>query len=397
MSQGFGKLRRHAGWAALCASLILGGCSDLPQDGPLASDVVDQAHEKPEPGSTRFAIIDLNTSVAAKLAKYEQVSLHKIFGDEAAVEEGVVKAGDYVTVTIWNIGPGGISSGGTANATATTSETVPEQMVARDGSIAIPFAGRVSVGGATIEEASERVRRALAGKVMQPQVILTLSRNMADNVVISGDDVKGMLYTLSPADDRILDAIAAAGGVQSPTYQAQVRLIRDRKNIVVGLQQVITDPAENIRLHPRDVLVVSKNPQFVTALGALGKSAEFQFANDHMTLAEAVGTAGGLLDERADNSGIFIFRFVPKAAVLEVCPRCSRIAPAANGLIPVVYRLDMSRAEAFFVAQHFAMVDRDVMYVSNSPKVQLGKFLTLVGQLFSPVLAGAVVARDVQK
>ena len=111
------------------------------------------------------------------------------------------------------------------------------------------------------------------------------------------------------------------------------------------------------------MLSVLKNPEFFTMLGAVGHNAQIQFQNDHMNLAEALGNASGLVDQQADPSGVFLFRFEPKARVQQLCPACE--VATLGDVIPVVYRLNMRHADAFFVARTVQMADRDVVFVST--------------------------------
>ena len=64
----------------------------------------------------------------------------------------------------------------------------------------------------------------------------------------------------------------------------------------------------------------------------------------------------------------------------------------AQGRVPVVYRLDLSDASGFFVAQDFAIRDKDLVYVSTAPGADLSRFLTTVSNLaFSVVSVGNAV------
>jgi hypothetical protein len=91
-----------------------------------------------------------------------------------------------------------------------------------------------------------------------------------------------------------------------------------------------------------------------------------------VTLAEAVALAGGAHPQAGDARAIFVFR-------LE--------AGADGGEVPVVYHLDMMQGGSFFLAQRFAMQDKDVLYVGNAAANQPGKLVQLISQLFSPVVA----------
>lgn len=209
---------------------------------------------------------------------------------------------------------------------------------------------------------------------------------------MAGDDIKGGSIALTMNADRILDVIAASGGALSPNYQAQVKVIRGGQEATVGLQAVLNNPAENARLHPRDIVVVSKNPGVFTVLGAVTAPAQEQFTYDHVSLAQAIGMAGGLLDARADVRGVFVFRYEVKEAADRICGSC---AEGAAGAVPIIYRLDMKQPNSLFIAQKFAIQDHDVLFVANAPRVELQKFLTLLGSLTSPILTGVVAGRSV--
>jgi polysaccharide export outer membrane protein len=47
----------------------------------------------------------------------------------------------------------------------------------------------------------------------------------------------------------------------------------------------------------------------------------------------------------------------------------------------------MMNAGSYFVAQRFAMRDKDVLYVGNARANQPSKLIQLVSQLFSPIVA----------
>lgn len=371
-------------------------CAHLPAAGPLTSDVLKPSG--PPDKAPLYVLVDLTPEIASKLATGETPSLAAVFGDEPAADETRIKTGDYVNVMFWEAGSAAPMLGsdtGTASSTAVGHEVVPEQIVApSDGMIAIPFVGRIHVAGLTIPEAEATARDALRGTASNPQVLITISRNTSNPVVVVGDDIKGLSYTLTPNQDRILDAIAAAGGVESPTYEAEVKLLRDGRSATMGLQQLLSNPSQNIHLHPHDVLVVSKNPEFFTALGALGHNTEVQFQNNRMNLAEALGLSGGLVDTQADPAGVFLFRYESKRQLRQACPACS--LEGWPETVPVIYRLNMRHAQALRTARDFQVLDRDILYVSDAPQVQTAKFLSMMRDLFTPGLAAAVVARDLQ-
>jgi polysaccharide export outer membrane protein len=53
----------------------------------------------------------------------------------------------------------------------------------------------------------------------------------------------------------------------------------------------------------------------------------------------------------------------------------------------VVYHINMMNPGSFFLAQNFAMRDKDVLYFGNARANQPSKVVQLISQLFSPVVA----------
>src|SRR5690606_9635464 len=116
------------------------------------------------------------------------------------------------------------------------------------------------------------------------------------------------------------------------------------------------------------------------------------FKSEMMTLAEALAAVRGLHNDNADPSAIFLFRFADTALVhsLEVHPAARGTSrEALAGAIPVVFRLDFTRPDSFFLAQKFMLKDKDVLYVANHSAAELGKFLST---FVSPVAATARIA-----
>jgi polysaccharide export outer membrane protein len=146
---------------------------------------------------------------------------------------------------------------------------------------------------------------------------------------------------------------------------------------------VIRDPRQNVPLRAGDVVTALFQPLSFTALGATGKNEEINFEAQGITLAQALARAGGLIDSRSDAQGVFVFRLEPEAALS--WPRQPASA-TPEGMVPVVYRIDLKKPSSFFVMQSFAINNRDIVYVSNAPAAELQKFLNLVFSVAYPIL-----------
>src|SRR5256885_4765322 len=112
---------------------------------------------------------------------------------------------------------------------------------------------------------------------------------------------------LTPRGERLLDAIAAAGGVRDPVNKISLQITRGSQVHTLPLDTVIQSPSENVTLAPGDVVTALFQSQSFTVLGATPANNEITFEARGISLAQAIGRAGGLQDSRADAKGIFIF------------------------------------------------------------------------------------------
>ena len=364
------------------SAAALQGCAEVPRAGPAASEIVDQAAT---PDGQRYVLVNVDSKVAGMVGRREPTSFAAKFGDYRPSHDLRIGVGDGLVVTIWEAGPGGLFSapllpGGTVSA-GSNSATIPEQLVGRDGAITVPYAGRIHVAGQTTQAVQATVEKALQGKAIQPQALVNVSRPISNTVTVGGEVVQGARVPLTLKGDRLLDVIAAAGGVRAPVHESFVELTRGGHTMRVSLTRVVNDPHENIYVSPGDTITVVHDPQTYMILGAAGHDAQIPFQSDGATLAEALTNAGGLNDNQADPTGVFVFRYEPVSVVKQLRP--DWVPPAGAQSFPVVYRLDLSAAESLLLAQRFAILNRDVVYVSNAPATQIEKVLTLTGSIFS--------------
>jgi polysaccharide export outer membrane protein len=370
---------------------LLAACGSLPSAGPSSSEVVKISDSSRSP----YDVISLDASIADILAAHEFQSLASTFG-RGGPPELHIGIGDTVVVTIFEAASGGLFSGEAGSiGAASKSVSLPPQPVARNGMISVPYAGQIRAAGLTPVQVQAAVEAALRDKAIEPQVIVTVTQSSSTFVTMVGDVGAPHQVPLNLGGDRILDLIADSGGTKGPGFDSFVRLTRGSKSVTVNVSRLVEDPSQNVYLHPNDQVYVFTDPQIYTLFGAAARNSTFPFDTDRLTLAEAVGKAGGLLDSRADAQGVFLFRY--ERPELWAAIRSPRLAPETqNGGIPVVYRLDLKNPKSFFAAQRFLMRDNDVIFISNAPSTDLQKFLSIIGSGLGFVSTTAGVANEVQ-
>lgn len=379
---------------AVAMGATLAGCSALPSQGPMAGDVQRQA--RTESGQARYLIADLDPRVASIVESSPVASFTGRFAQRAGgAPLQVIGVGDAVTVTIWEAAAGGLFTSPIVGAVSTGSHSaiIPEQQVARDGSITVPYAGRVRVQGLTAPQVERAVVAQLQGKAIEPQAIVTVSKNLSNTVTVTGEAGQGGRIPLSPAGDRVLDVVASAGGPRGPVHETFISLMRGGTIATVPMQALVLRPSENVYLRPGDTLTLIRNPQSFTAFGATGRNAMVPFDAVGITLQEALAKAGGLLDFQADPAGVFLLRPEPVSVARRIDP--SYPIPPGAAAVNVVYRLNLRDANTYFLARDFPVRNKDIVYVASAQANQFQKFLGLVngtiGTATQPVLAGASI------
>lgn len=367
--------------SSLLLSLCLAGCV-LPAAAPTARQIESAADHD---GPLQFAVVELTPAVAKAMAADLAPDLSQTFGNVSGTPQVMLQPGDVISVTIFESGSPGLFAAAPAStsAGAATGTTLAAQVVEADGTITIPFAGRVKVAGKTPSGAGAAIAHKLAGKAVQPQVIVSPA-NGAGNVVFVGGEVnKPGPIVLTPLKVTILDALAQAGGSKYSFFDTRVRLIRGGVSGEASLQALLDRPLQNdIAITSGDEIFVTKDPLTFDVVGAALKVNHFDFDVQHVTLAEAISKSGGLVDAISDLSGVYLLRYEPRAVadeVLKAAPSASIVgSESVDGLMPVAYRLDLQSAEGYLLAQQIHVHDKDLIVATNAEGTQIAKFFGLL-------------------
>ncbi|MEK6420546.1 MAG: polysaccharide biosynthesis/export family protein [Burkholderia gladioli] len=375
-----------------CAALSLAACSTIPSSGPSRSRIEGAGSGNNNiPG---IQIVDVTDDVARQLYKEkEENNFAKIFGDNSVFNQKL-GVGDVVEISIWEAPPatlfGGaqVSSGASvASAPSGAHVTVlPDQSIDGSGNVSVPFIGTVPAAGFTIQALQSRIVAKLKNMAHDPQVLVRLSRNETSYVTVVGNVEKSTRMQLTARGEKILDALASAGGVKQSVGKETIQLTRNDSLASMPLESVIRDPKQNVPLKAGDVVTALYQPYSFSVLGAIGKNQEVDFETQGITLAQALARSGGLDDTRADAQGVYVFRLEDAAAL--TWPK-TPVRTLADGRVPVVYRVNLRDPNSFFALQGFEMKDKDLLYVSNAPIAELQKVLNVIFSVAYPIVYGA--------
>lgn len=384
-------MKRYWGWSlVLLGALLTQGCNGFFASAGASRSQVESA-ATPDSNGSFIELVAVDNQVANRVMSAQRSMRFKDSIKPMSAPDNLVGPGDTLEVMLWEAPPAILfrnttqsSFLGSVTPTGTTMTTLPPQMVNKQGDITIPFVGKVHVAGKTPAQIEGVITQELRGKANQPQVIVRVAGNAASTVTVVGEVVQSARLPLSPKGERVLDAIAAVGGVKQPVNKTTIQIARNGQIQSLPMETIIQDPKQNIVLQPGDVITAYFQPLSLTVLGATGVNQEIMFEAQGINLAQALGRASGLKDFQADSKGLYVFRFEDPRA-LDLKGR-NQVGMTEDGKVPVIYSFDMNNPATFFAAQNFPMQNKDVMYAATASSVELMKFLGIITSVFAPAV-----------
>lgn len=364
---------RTGGLLAAVVCLLLGGCAIIPTSGPNITAAREHAANIP------YVIVPLTAPLAEYLASTETASsLGSLNRSRRTQQASTLGPGDVVSVTIFEASSGGLFIPLEAGSRAGNFVTIPDQEISSRGTIAVPYVPNpVRVQGRTIEAVQNEIEAELKNRAIDPQVVISLKEQRSAKVSVVGEVNEPLQFSLSPAVERVLDAIARAGGPKDQGYNTFVTL--DRPGVgtaTVSFDALVSDSGNNIPVLPGDVIYVSREARSFVAFGATGTNGKFDFETSRLNLAEALARAGGLNDDRANPAAVYIYRLEPRDVAAKV--GIDLAVWQGRQMIPIIYNLNLRDKAGYFVARNFNMRDKDLIYISNAPGVEITKLLEMV-------------------
>jgi polysaccharide biosynthesis/export protein len=369
---------------ASAAVSALAGCAFMPASGPQSWDVKSG---QADPEGIPYGLVRMTPQSLDVLAAHAP-RIAGEFTDKRGPQALRFGVGDVLGVTIFEAGAGGLFIPLETAVRQGNYVTLPNQEVDVQGNISVPYAGAIRAQGRTAIELQNAIVDALKDLALKPQAVVTLVNQRASSFSVLGDVRASGRYPALPSGERILDAIARAGGLAFAGNETWLVFERDRKRALIPFGAVVDVPANNIFVRANDLLYVYHEPQTFLAFGASGKQGQFPFEAWHISLAEAVAKASGLTDTQADPGSAFLYRGEPREVAAELGVDVSKYR---GPVVPVIYNIDLRDPAGFFLASKFEVRNKDVIYVSNASSVEVSKFLNyvrlIVGTATDPIVA----------
>jgi polysaccharide biosynthesis/export protein len=374
---------------AIVVAALLPACSLLPGTGPKSDAVEGNATAGVRSAAPLpYALVDVTADTIGFLSQPNLVTFKGEFPDKRAKPEQVVGVGDVLNISIFEAAPGGLfTPGQAAGARPGNFVDLPAQAVDQKGSIYVPYAGEIPAAARTIPDIQQAIVARLRNRAIEPQVVVSLNQQHSSVVSVLGDVNTPGVLALNSVGERLLALIARAGGPKFEAIESYVTLQRDGKRVKVLLSRVVHDPRENIFIRPNDVIFLTRESPTFTALGALnqnvfGFNSEIPFDVETLTLAQAMGKAGGLNDNQSDPAELYVYRYEQRHYLEKLGVDTTRFT---SDMIPTIYHLNLRDPSGMLLASAFQMKIKDVMYVANAKVVDYYKLLLLINNTATAV------------
>lgn len=364
--------------ALFLATLALGACSFLPRNGPDETTILEKSanHLETEDGTLGYdyVVVDVNRQVLPFVTKDSSSSFATFGASGAQVPSIRLGAGDVIQITIFEDQSGGLFIPKEAGVRPGNFVTLPSQEIGRDGSITVPYAGKIRAAGNTPSAVEETIRQKLSGRAINPAVTIEVIEANYPRASVIGEVEEAGVFTLRNSGDRVLDLVAQAGGITGEDHETFVTLARGRQSAKISYEALTANPQENIFVAPGDTVNVSSESKKFYAFGATGSVGEFTFGSSSVDLNAAVAQAVGLNDNQADPAHVFVYRIEHQHALTDMGVDVSSMQEHD---VPTIYRANFRTPDSFFMAKNFQMRDGDILYVSNADSVAISKFFGL--------------------
>ncbi len=335
-----------------------------------------------------YVVIDVDQAVAGAVTQAFRAEPVAFF-ESGAPGRLVIGLGDTVQVSIVTQSDAGFVDFNNAALAPLSSTTLPPQTVREGGTINIPPVGRILASGKTVASLEHLLEEKLSEVLVDPSVIVQLVDRRSARATIVGAVANPGSIALNEVDTRLIDIIAAAGGPTARTEDLQLTLSRRGRSASVTLDRLFQSPVLNVAVRPGDVISIETADHKITVLGAGGLNETIRFDEPGVTVADALGRAGGIDNRRAARQGVFLYRQTPKPLVSRLGGEAEHIPGEA---VPTVYRFDLREPSMLFAANAFDVADGDVLYISDNIAEEVNAVVSAV-TTFVP--APAEFVRDV--
>ena len=327
-----------------------------------------------------YIVMDVDERISTAVSQAFEVTPH--FFENGRSGPVVIGVGDTVQISIVSSSETGFLDFTSSSISPISTSTLPPQIIRDGGTINVPPIGRVRAEGQTILDFETLLERRLGEVLIEPSAIVELVDRQSARVNVVGEigNVSGAgagAVPITETNTRILDVIAAAGGPAGRTADLVVRMSRQGHTRTIPLQRLYETPRFNVVVQPGDVVALETADRKFHVLGATGTQT-LRIDEQDVSLAEALTLSGGLSSPRADRTGAFLYRRVPREILGSIGSLDTRISQIPGNEIATIFRFDFTNPRVLFTADAFSIEDGDILYIADSVNAKVSNVLSVV-------------------
>lgn len=360
---------------ALITSLFLNACAFAPGQHLDASRL--ESADSPE--SARFELVPITPKLIAvqeamnngvKRVPDELLKYHP--------EPYRVGPGDVLHITVWDYpemtAPSGPQQSLEANG----------RVVRPDGTLFYPYIGAVQAAGLTVEELRASIAQSLTKVINEPQVDVAVIGYTSRKVVMSGAFRNPGAQPITTAPLSLLEAVGEAGVIAGEADMAGLLLKRDGKEYELDLDSLNLGGVDLEQIYLKDgdhLHLASNDRRRVYVLGEVNQPSALPFRTRTLSLADVIGTVGGLRQETSHGSAVYVIRGADDLAT----------EPAT------VFQLDARSPAAFVLAEEFQVEPKDVIYVGAAGITRWNRFISQLFPSANLLRTGTNIDRNISR
>ena len=340
---------------AVLAGFALQGCMFAPGQYLDTSEIGQEG----SPESSRVELIPITPKLIAQYAATHVSS--SVSAELLAYTPSAYRIGpnDVLYITVWDhpelTAPSGAQQQIEANG----------RLVRPDGTIYYPYIGQITAAGKTIEDVRSTIAEHLKQYVDSPQVDLSVLRFASQKAILSGALLKGGPVPITTSPMSVVEALGAAEIDPLNADLSGVTLTRDGREYILNIDSLNSKGAQlhNIYLKDGDHLYLPYNDRKkIYVMGEVAVPQALKFKTKYMTLADVLGSVGGLNQTTSNGNALYVIR---GAEDLETEPA-------------KVFQLDAKSPTALAIATHFELKPQDIVYVGPA---EVTRWNRLISQL----------------
>ncbi|WP_233583056.1 polysaccharide biosynthesis/export family protein [Candidimonas sp. SYP-B2681] len=376
---------RRSGFSRLATAGIMAGivsllsaCSMSP--GMYMGKPLDVAEAMEQEGAPPGVLLTISPQLIEQQRSSQDANVNKeikrLFGVPAEYKVG---PGDILNIVVWNHPELALTMAGAAVSanTPNVSDVGNGYNVSPDGLIQFPFVGAIKVAGLNEYEVRSLLTKRMASFVNDPQLTVRIQAYRNGRVYVDGEVRSPGLLTMNDIPMTLPEAINRAGGLTPEADRSSVILTRNGVATHINLPQLTrsgVNPAQILMANGDLLRVINRNDSKVFMLGDVHTPRSQPLMDGHLTLAQALGEAGGVNPETSNPRQVYVIR------------------KGSNGFAEI-YHLDASAPTAYVLAADFELKARDMVFVDPAPVVRWNRVITML----LPSYGAVSVTRDMTR